>query len=123
MQGGQYLAVFQDGVHSGAAFDPSDDQLSAYLAERRSRITVYEQPGFLQQLPAGREPALLSQASPELEKLRKFLEENPGASENAMCHYLWKQPNARSYAAKIDALPLLLRVQVILFTEHIRICQ
>ena len=50
---GQQVAVLQDGVHSGAAFDPSDEQLSAYLAERRSRITVYEQPRFLQQLPAG----------------------------------------------------------------------
>jgi len=109
LQGGQYLAVFQDGVHSGAAFDPSDDQLAAYLAERRSRITVYEQPGFLQQLPSGAEPALLNQANPELEKLRKFLEENPNASENAMCQYLWKQPNAGGYAAKIDALLLLLR--------------
>lgn len=62
LQGGQYLAVLQEGIRPGAAFDPSDEQIAAYLAERRAGIKVYEQPTFLQQLPAGEEPGLLSAA-------------------------------------------------------------
>lgn len=123
LEGGQYLAVLEDGIRRGTAFGPSDDELTDYLAGRVGKVEVWERPVFLE-LEGERPSSLLHLAIGDLSpspspnkgggrddagRLREFLVNNPTASKNAMCQFLWRQPNAGSYAARIDALLLLLR--------------
>lgn len=112
LSGGQYLAMMQEGVQAGAAFDPTDAQLALYLAERRGRVSVYEAPGWVKLLSArAGEEAYVDETAGrhEVDRLREFLEGYPKASKNAMCMHLWGKPNAGGYASKIDGLLLLLR--------------
>ncbi len=74
LQGGQYLAVLQEGVLSGAAFDPTDAQIAAYLNDQKVKVTVYDQPGFLKQIPEKLEPLPDAQARKKADDDSRIIE-------------------------------------------------
>lgn len=58
LHGGQYLAVLENGIVSGAAFGPTDEQLETYLAGQQGRVNVWEAPSFAVQLPLPPSPPI-----------------------------------------------------------------
>ena len=101
----QFMARLSGGLQAGVAFHPEDEQLATYV---RSQVTPkLSEPGWL--LQPG--PDVDSEEETDLERLRWFVEQNPHSSRNAMCQFLWKQPNAGAFSRKIDLLLLALERQ------------